>query len=151
MPNHPNHPEDPNLAGVALMLAHKAALLLEELEPLKELLRTYAKTLPLEGGSKRVVIPALLEGELLGEVTATFQRDRVSLVKDPLALKSSLGGDVFALLFEEKTTYSPRKEILSLVENLPPLTKGEVLSALKVSEETTRIGFHPSPAVRNRP
>lgn len=135
-------PQDPNLPGVALLIAHQATSLLEALEPLKGLLRERAKGIPLEGSSKRVVIPALLDGETLGEVTATFQRDRVSLVGDPLSLKSSLGEDVFSLLFEEKISYSPRREILSLLENLPSQAKKEVLSSLDVSKETIRIGFH---------
>lgn len=146
---------DQNLPGIALLLAQEIEASQEALESLKILLRDLARGLrPRDGDSKRVSIPAFssppsssLSGERLvqiGEVSVTFQRDRLSLTGDPSSLKISLGEEIFSLLFEEKTTYFPRKGILSLLENLPEPAKREVLAAVRVSEETPRVGFSKS-------
>ena len=134
--------QDPNLPGLALLLAQEIEFSQEALESLKTLLRDRARGIPREEDSKRVVIPALSsEGNPFGEVTVTFQRDRVSLLGDPSSLKDSLGGDLFSLLFEEKISYSPRKDILFLLQNLPKASEEKVLAAIRVSEETPRVGF----------
>lgn len=135
-------PENENLPWIALLLAQQIEASQEALESLKILLRDRARGIPREEDSKRVVIPALTPlGAPIGEVSVTFQRDRVSLLGDSSSLKDSLGEDLFSLLFEEKISYAPRKDILSLVENLPEATKQEVLASVRVSEETPRVGF----------
>ena len=133
---------DENLPGVALMLAQEIEASQEALESLKVLLRDRARGIPRDEDSKRVVIPALSSvGDQIGEVSVTFQRDRVTLLGDSSSLKETLGEDLFLLLFEEKISYAPRKDILALLENLPEPTKLEVLASVRVSEETPRVGF----------
>jgi len=133
---------DGNLPSVALLLAQEIEASQEALESLKVLLRDRARGIPRDEDSKRVVIPALSPGgDLFGEVSVTFQRDRVTLIGDSSSLKETLGEDLFPLLFEEKISYSPRKDILSLIENLPEASKLEVLASIRVSEETPRVGF----------
>ena len=133
---------DQNLPSVALLLAQEIEASQEALESLKILLRDRARGIPREEDSKRVVIPALSSGgDQIGEVSVTFQRDRVTLIGDSSSLKETLGEDLFPLLFEEKISYSPRKDILALLENLPEATKLEVLASVRVSEETPRVGF----------
>jgi hypothetical protein len=130
--------EDPNLIGVLLQLSKEISLLSEELERLKPLVREKARNShPAEAQKGRVSFPTPNSGE----VTVTFQKNRVSLSGDPKELKDLLGQEVFGLLFEEKTSYAARREILSLIANLPePLaTKTKVF--VKVSEETPRVGF----------
>lgn len=136
--------EDPNLIGVLLQLSKEISLLSEELERLKPLVREKARNShPAEAQKGRVSFPTPNsgEGEVNGEVTVTFQKNRVSLSGDPKELKDLLGQEVFGLLFEEKTSYAARREILSLIANLPePLAK-RTKDFVKVSEETPRVGF----------
>ena len=134
--------EDPNLIGVLLQLSKEISLLSEELERLKPLVREKARNShPAEAQKGRVSFPAPNTGEVTGEVTVTFQKNRVSLSGDPKELKDLLGQEVFGLLFEEKTSYAARREILSLIANLPePLAK-RTKDFVKVSEETPRVGF----------
>ena len=134
--------EDPNLIGVLLQLSKENSLLSEELERLKPLVREKARNShPAEAQKGRVSFPAPNTGEVTGEVTVTFQKNRVSLSGDPKELKDLLGQEVFGLLFEEKTSYAARREILSLIANLPePLAK-RTKDFVKVSEETPRVGF----------
>jgi hypothetical protein len=133
--------DHPDLLRVALTLAQGLELLEDEISRLKPLIRELAREQAPETRPNRVVLPVSpqLQG---GEVTVTFQRDRVSLDKDfdPQVLKSRLGG-VFWELFEEKVSYTPKREILQLQENLPERLQEILKEYLRVSEETPRVGF----------
>jgi hypothetical protein len=111
---------DPNLPGVSFLLARELSVLSKELERLKLLLRESARSL--RENSLRVSLPApspLPEdnGEILGAVTVTFQREKISLVGDPLLLREALGESTFDALFESKVTYIPKEGILPLLKN----------------------------------
>ncbi len=130
---------DLNLPSVALMLAEEIDISQKKLDALKVLLRDLGRDLRTPD-SNRIVIPALLEGDSIGDVTVTFQRDRISLLGDPASLKESLG-EIFFLFFEEKVSYSPKKDFFSLLENLPEEKKSILLENISSSEETPRVGF----------
>lgn len=136
--------EDPNLPGACLCLARDIAAFSKELERLKPLVRELARKQNPE--NNRVVIPALSpypedQSLPLGEVTVSFQKNRVVLNSDPELLKAALGGELFDMLFETKISYRPREDILSQVNNLPPNLSEQVRGALLSCEETPRVGF----------
>ena len=130
--------DHPELLRVALSLALNLESLEAEISRLKPLVRDRARDQVGDSRPGRVVFPLPPEGE----VTVTFQRDRVSLDKDfPVQTLKEALGEVFFELFEEKTSYTPKKEILSLVENLPEHLRKILLESVRVSEETPRVGF----------
>ena len=135
---------DPNLPGVSFLLARELSELERELERLKPLLRECARSLRKD--SQRVSLPARSplpedKGEILGAVTVTFPREKISLVGDPLLLREALGESTFNALFESKVTYLPKEGILPLLKNLPPDLERLTRSSLRVSEDTPRVGF----------
>lgn len=139
--------QDPNLNGVCILLARELSELSKELERLKPLVRESARA-SLGKNSQSVSLPApspLPEdnGKLLGAVTVTFQREKISLEGNPQALQKALGENTFDALFESKVTYSPKEGMLTLLKNLPPELAELTRSSLRLSTDTPRVSFTP--------
>jgi hypothetical protein len=131
-------PEDPALPGVSLLLSEKISDLSQEIERLKVLLRERARA---SRGDPPDQKSRILFSAPEGEVTVSFQRDRVTMVSSPEEISSALGAELFELLFDKRVSYTPKRDFLSLVENLPKEKSSYLLENISISEETPRVGF----------
>jgi hypothetical protein len=140
------------VASVALRLSALASEIDEHLEPLKELLRAYARRAG--PGESRVTLACDK-----GEVQVTFPnpslRARPGLREGELR---SLLGDLFDEAFEVVTTIKPRKGLEERLrartaaaarpsEGKAPTSLLDVLEYLDVKEATPRVGFRPNPDI----
>lgn len=89
-----------------------------------------------------------LTGADLGQVAVTVMRASLQVNKGKKMedLKQALGDD-FALFFEEKTSYSVRKEFRDLVQKMEdPLHQEALLAAVESKENTPRVAFRRFPS-----
>lgn len=121
----------------ALALALQIKDLEARLEPLKEALRK--KALLQEPIAKGRVSFKTSEGD----VTVTFQKDKIVLSDETRTLTSTLGEEVFSLLFRKEEKFFPREDLPSLIGNLPPEQQVLVDACVSYKTETPRVGFHP--------
>lgn len=128
-----------DIARLACELAKVAAEAQNALDALKPLLRERAEA---EKGDESHI---QYETDA-GKVSVTFPSPMYKPVKglDWDGLRASLG-DTFDVYFTTRVSYSPRKDIESVVKTRVASSEiGTVLGALRRDEPTPRVGFKPS-------
>ena len=135
------------IAGMAIDLATCNKAILERLEPLKVMLRDYARE---QVDGTDLPNTHRIDADYGGHCVVTFPAKQLRMTKDadPEYLLEKLGQERFDTFFETKVSYKPRStqpfmKIANSFNGTPELLN-DVLSAVDMIEPTARVSFKDS-------